>query len=71
MQLILVFGAGAVCAFSLLVWLDLRRYPICPRCNDNLASRRPKLLGSQAECRVHGQFAPQRFFREKPMKRHI
>lgn len=50
------FGAVAVLYLVVLPY-DLHRYPLCPRCGDNLSSER-RFLGSIAWCRVHGPFRP-------------
>lgn len=36
---------------------DLRRYPMCAECRDNLLTRRPRLFSPLAKCQLHGWVA--------------
>jgi len=39
-----------------LIALDNWQYPMCPKCKDNLKSKRSNFFSNAATCRLHGDF---------------
>lgn len=54
---LLAWLAVAAALYLVVLPYDLYRYSVCPRCEDNLSSKR-RLFGSFAWCGVHGPFRP-------------